>query len=132
MYDNNKIELMDIKLESLSFELHDKEKTHKGGSVEFESNLLLDSKHSDDIRILRSEIKVIGKSSQGENIFTVEAHYYSAHQIVDIKKSKKLTKEQLADCLISMIYTIIRDDVMQILSRAGLRQIALPFHMIKD
>lgn len=131
MHTIKKADLVDIKLMSINFYIDDTDKAKKGGSVELESNTSLAKTDEENINILMSEVKVSGKSPQGEILFSIEAKYNSVHSIADDDTIKNATPEDASNYLFSMVYPTIRDDVMNILSRAGLRQIALPFNVLK-
>lgn len=130
----NSVLLTSIKLISFNFEVYDSEKAAKGGSINFGSDSTLmknDGIDEENIKSLISDIIITAKSSSDEVLFKMEAKYSSSYEIVDKNLVDSLSEEELSDLCLSLIYTTIRDDVMYALSRAGLRQIMFPFHMLK-
>lgn len=131
MYNIKKVDLIDIKLSSINFYIDDNEKAQKGGSVELGSDISISAMDDNGVISLTSIFKVNGKSAQSEKLFAVKAEYNSIHQVSDIEEINKYTPEEISDYCFSLIYPTVRDDVMSLLSRAGLRQITLPFNAIK-
>lgn len=130
----NSVVLASIKLMSFNFEIYDSEKAAKGGAVNFGSDSALvknDDTDEENIKTLMSNIIITAKSPSDEVLFKVEAKYSSSYEVVDSELVNSLNDEELSDLCLSLIYTTIRDDVMHTLSRAGLRQVTFPFHMLK-
>lgn len=129
-YDVNVAELLSFRLHSSSFEILDDEKVFDGGNLNVLCELtLVDSEDKESPLVGNASVSVEALDPEDNStLFKSSYTYVALYDVYDEKLFFSLTEKQRADCCLEKIYTMIREDVMYCLNRAGLRQIHLPFN----
>lgn len=132
----NIIETENVRLLSSQFNMKDLESAQKGGSLTFSCEVQIEEPSTAENIQLLTKLFVSGEN-ENESLFELESSYISEYTIVDIDTFSLLEESEKVEYLLSLIFSIIREDSLAYFSRAGLRQIQLPYHfnspkVIKD
>jgi len=124
-------DLVSIGLKKSDFELFIAGKGREGGKLAIE--ISLDFEPPQEIEadrfdiILKSISSVRGLDSNDNQVFTLSAEYHGGFKIIDKDVFDRADEDAKVNCCFSCIFPIVRDDMLHMLNRAGLRQINLPW-----
>ncbi|MEZ8932424.1 MULTISPECIES: hypothetical protein [unclassified Vibrio] len=123
----NIVELTDTRLLSSSFKIEDSEMARNGGSLEFSCEVQLIETEKNEVIQLIATLKVHG-FNEDKTLFNINGEYISDYNIYDVDAFNTFPEQERVELCLSLMFSIIREDTMAILSRAGLRQITIPYH----
>lgn len=123
----NIIEITDVKLLCSSFNIEAPDMASKGGSLEFTCEVQMINKAIEDELQLLTELTAHG-FNEHQTLFKLSSKYISEYKVYDTVYFNSFREQERVEKCLSLVFSIIREDTMSILSRAGLRQIDLPYH----
>jgi preprotein translocase subunit SecB len=122
--------LESIGLKKSTFDLLIYGKGQEGGKLSIETSFeFVEPANMETSRfdtVLKVLFSLVGLDSDDNIVFTIKSEYDGGFKILNQKEFDK-NKENTKQCCFSLIYPIVRDDMLHTLNRAGLRQINLPW-----
>lgn len=124
------IELENIALLSSHFDVLDADLLKTGGKLELscEANINDDNDEADKVSMIAT-MKVKGINSDNSELFSIENKYISSFKTVDNEAFYETEETERVQFCLSLIYLSIREDVLSTLSKAGIKNLKLPFSL---
>jgi len=122
----NYVELDHLYLIKTHFEVKDIKKALEGGSLDISCQVTIDNEKKDFIHIT-CDFSINGFNSD-ESLFEYVSKHSAGFSIKTPDEFLAFEDEEISSHFMRFIFPTIRDDAMACLSRAGLRQIILPYH----
>lgn len=124
----NMIELENIALLSSHFDISDIELLKAGGKIELSCEANIDDEEKSERFKITAKIRVRGLKDDAE-LFSIENKYKVNYRTTDAVNFYSNEEEKIVHCCLSLIYLSLREDVLYTLSKAGVKQVKLPFNL---
>jgi len=132
------VKLISVGLKENNFKLNSDGNGHSSGNIGMDVDAsLIAPEGKDKTRfdiILSCEITLKGvvndEDYEGDrDIFSLSVRYHGGFELKNKKAFEKVEKDKKINYCFSLFYPVIREDLLHMLNRAGLRQITLPWDM---